>query len=315
MTPATTSNAPNQRRIRAMGIGLVLLNLLLAYLLLRLWPAGLSKDSLGNTMQTINLWRGTSSFFSFDISLDVRLLLLVMVAGGLGSLIHAATSFGDYVGNENFDESWSWWYVLRPFIGMVMAVIFYMAIRGGFLSTGTEAGSINPFGIAALAGLVGMFSKQAGDKLDEIFNTLFKTDGDKKRKDGLTNPVPIVSDIEPKSVEPLTENVKVEVIGTDFAQGAVVRVNGTNRETIFVGETKLTSQLLPTDVEKEGELEIVVYNPPPGGGASTPIRLKIGPQAQNGTTNPVPNVSDTEPESVETVTEPDKLNVEKEENE
>jgi len=201
-----------------------------------------------------------------------------MVSGGLGSFIHTATSFGDYVGNEALASSWLWWYILRPFIGMMLAVVFYLVIRGGFLSAGSNAGSINPFGITALAGLVGMFSKQATDKLNEVFNTLFRTapgEGDSKRKDNLTNPVPSISDFEPKSIEPMTNNFIVNVIGTGFVKGAVVRIKGTNRETEFVDETKLTTKLLPDDVRKEGELEVTVFNPLPGGGESTIMKLKI----------------------------------------
>ena len=36
-----------------------------------------------------------------------------------------------------------------------------------------------------MAGLVGLFSKQATDKLNEVFSTLVKSGGDDKRKDKL----------------------------------------------------------------------------------------------------------------------------------
>ena len=48
-----------------------------------------------------------------------------------------------------------------------------------------ETKALSPFGIAGLSGLVGMFSKQAIDKLREVFETLFKTTEDDKRKDKL----------------------------------------------------------------------------------------------------------------------------------
>jgi hypothetical protein len=258
-----------------MGVGLISFALLLAYTFLSVWPAGLSEAAKGTERQTITMFRNA---LEFNVTLDVRLLLLVLAAGGLGSFIHTATSFGDYVGNETLSRSWLWWYILRPFIGMILAAIFYLAIRGGLLSPGTNAGSINPFGVAALAGLVGMFSKQAADKLNEIFNTLFKTEpsgGDSKRKDSLKNPVPVISDIEPKRIEPLTQNIIVNVKGSGFAKGAVVRVNGTSRETILLDETTLTAKLLDEDVTTAGELELTVFNPPPGGGLSTPIKLRI----------------------------------------
>jgi hypothetical protein len=275
-----TKKMPGMWQVRFMGIGLVLLGLFLAYLFIRLWPAGLEENTKGSALQTIHLWR---SSIVFNITLDARLFLLVMVAGGLGSFIHTATSFGDYVGNDKLSSTWLWWYILRPFIGMALAVVFYLVIRGGFLSAGTEAGQINPFGIAALAGLVGMFSKQATDKLDEVFNTLFRTapgEGDSKRRDNLSNPVPSISDFEPKSVEPMTNNLLVNVKGTGFVKGAVMRINGTNRDTDFVDESQINAKLLPADVEKEGELEITIFNPPPGGGESTAMKLKIAPKTE-----------------------------------
>lgn len=275
-TQQTLGTPAKGGRIMALGFGLLALAFLLVYLFLILWPSGLSPNATGDSLHTVYFLPAQRA--PFTISLDVRIILMVMMAGGLGSFIHAATSFGDYVGNEKLTTNWSWWYVLRPFIGMILAIIFYLVIRGGFLSAGTEAGKINPFGIAALAALVGIFSKQAIDKLDEVFNTLFRTasdGGDAKRKDNLLNPIPNVTEIDPQSVEPKTENVIVIVKGTGFVEGAVIRVNGVNRETQFSNNTQLTAKLLPEDVAEEGEVEVTVFNPGPGGGTSIPLKLKI----------------------------------------
>jgi IPT/TIG domain len=271
--PPPEKTPPSGWEIAVTGVGLILFVFLLAYMLTRFWPAGLHEGSDGSELRTIQVFRDR---WTFNVSLDVQLILLVMTAGGLGSFIHTATSFGDYVGNETLARSWMWWYILRPFIGMTLATVFYLVVRGGFLTTGT--GGINPFGIAALAGLVGMFSKQAADKLNEVFNTLFRTapgEGDSKRKDDLTNPVPMITDLEPKEVEAGTGNVMVTIKGVGFAQGVAIQVNGTNREVKYVNHTQLTATLLPDDVSQAGELELTVVNPPPGGGVSIPIRLKI----------------------------------------
>lgn len=52
-------------------------------------------------------------------------------------------------------------------------------------SSGT--GATNPYGFSGIAGLCGLFSKQATDKLREICDTLLSTtgDGDRDRRDGL----------------------------------------------------------------------------------------------------------------------------------
>jgi hypothetical protein len=114
------------------------------------------------------------------INRDIDLLLLVLLAGALGSFLHIARSFAEFIGNEQLNSSWVWWYCLAPFIGAGLALIFYAAVRGGFLAISTSANiktsDLNPFGIISLAALVGMFSKEATTKLGEVFKTLFKSD-------------------------------------------------------------------------------------------------------------------------------------------
>lgn len=138
----------------------------------------------------LQLWPSESSGAS-----ETTLIIIVMLAGALGSYVHAATSFVTYIGNRSLTPSWIWWYVLRPFIGMALALIFYFVVRGGLLSVGAGADGVNYFGIAAVAALVGMFSKQATDKLQELFDNLFKTEkgkGDDQRKDKLEEGMPVL---------------------------------------------------------------------------------------------------------------------------
>jgi hypothetical protein len=118
--------------------------------------------------------------FGWDISRDVDLLWLVLIAGALGSFVYIARSFVDFVGNKSIRGSWSAWYLLYPLIGSALALIFYLAIRGGFLTASTASADVNTFGLVAVSGMVGMFSKQATNKLSELFTTLFKTEKDSK---------------------------------------------------------------------------------------------------------------------------------------
>jgi hypothetical protein len=72
-------------------------------------------------------------------------------------------------------------------IGIALALVFYLLIRGGLIiPNGSTEPQINAYGIAGLAALVGMFAKQATDKLAEIFDTLFRSDKEKTRSDPLT---------------------------------------------------------------------------------------------------------------------------------
>jgi hypothetical protein len=158
---------------------LIVLNLVLFYLLFKVWPGQVPMKS---DYSEIRLLPG---FGKITIWNEARYLLIVVFAGALGSYIHLATSFADYVGNRQFVTSWKSWYVLRPFIGSALALIIYFGARGGLISGTTGADSLSPYGIAALAGMTGMFSKQAADKLREVFENLFKTEKP-PRTDALT---------------------------------------------------------------------------------------------------------------------------------
>jgi hypothetical protein len=206
--------------------------------------------------------------YRFQPTLEVRLLLLVLLAGAIGSYIHASSSFVDYLGNRTLISSWVWWYLLRPFIGMMLALLFYFVFRGGFITAGVNPGGegaasfINPFGIAALAGLVGMFSKVATDKLNEVFLTLFSPkagQGDAKRGDKLTAGIsPVVAAISPNSGSK-DGGTPVTITGTDFLDGAAVMFGGVAASAIlFKDATKLTAA---TPAHAPGIVDVEVTNP------------------------------------------------------
>jgi hypothetical protein len=183
-------------RTNLIGLYMAIMAIFLAYVVFALFPERITGDN------GVIVWHTNVKFltFKFVIQPETRLLLLVMAMGAFGSYVHAGTSFVSYVGNRSFKESWTWWYLLRPFIGMALAVIFYFVIRGGLFSAGAAASDISPYGFAAVAGLVGMFSKQATDKLEEVFNNLFQVSqetGDHQRADKLDVNSPVVEKMIP----------------------------------------------------------------------------------------------------------------------
>ena len=194
---------------------------------------------------------------------DERLILLVIVAGILGAFVHGATSLADYLGNNTFNSSWTWFYFLRPAIGMSLALVFYFVIRGGFLSTTGGAADINPYGIAALAGLVGMFSKQATDKLSEVFGTLFRAapgQGDAKRQDPL-KPPPVPITLNPANVVAGSEAFKLTVSGTGFVQGDSIKVNDVAQTTTLDSPTTLSATIPKEAIANPATLKVTVVNP------------------------------------------------------
>ncbi len=112
------------------------------------------------------------------------MMLLAMVMGGLGGSVHTATSYIVFVGNRELEKSWIWWYVLWPFIAMTLAVIVYFVIRAGFLTFGSTPTELNPYGIAAISALTGMFTKRTTEKLREIMELILNVKTPTKLHDG-----------------------------------------------------------------------------------------------------------------------------------
>ncbi|HWB63668.1 MAG TPA: hypothetical protein VG603_09180 [Chitinophagales bacterium] len=65
---------------------------------------------------------------------EQRYFMLVALGGALGALVHVATSFVSFLGNQKLYIQWLPWYFMRPFIGSAIAIILYTAIRGGIVT-------------------------------------------------------------------------------------------------------------------------------------------------------------------------------------
>jgi hypothetical protein len=192
-------------------------------------------------------------------SSDRGMLLLAAVAGATGSFIHGAQSLSSYLGNREFKPSWAAWYFLRPWVGGVLALAIYFVIRAGLVA-GT--GLIDPHSVVALGLLGGWFSKTTTDKLQEVFETLFKTDEDKKRKDKLT-PIakPIIESIEPSRVPPGHDQLIIK--GKNFQKEARVNVGDTKLIPTFESSERLSVSLsdLPQRPTPGSKVTVQVENP------------------------------------------------------
>jgi hypothetical protein len=146
-----------------------------------------SKDTdYGNGVIAISPAVISWNFFGLHfagISQELQLLLLVIFSGALGSSVYAIKSLADYRGAGKLYSVWYIFYFVQPVEGAGIALIFYFAIRGGFLAgTGADVKAVNPFGICAVAALAGAFSDMAFGKLREVFETLFKPTDDRPGK-------------------------------------------------------------------------------------------------------------------------------------
>jgi hypothetical protein len=161
-----------------------------------------SKNATGNEeitrtiLMTVKREKVTDEWAGLPITLtrELQLLVLAILAGALGSFVHALKSFADFAGNRTLTASWFWWYITRPFLGAALTVIFYAVLRGGFMvGTPADAKSVSEFGVIALSAMVGMFADKASDKLAEIFDTLFKGADQRSGKLG----APIINEFAP----------------------------------------------------------------------------------------------------------------------
>lgn len=169
------------------GVFLFLAGIMFAIFTYQLWPELVTTEkSSYYKIDSYILW----GLFHVKITGELCLILLVILSSCLGSYVHVTTSFVNYVGNKSFKTSWIWWYILRILIGIALALIFYFTLRGGLLTSQSTDQFINPFGIAGISGIVGLFSRQATEKLREVFDTLFsvKDQGAEVLKDKLTEP-------------------------------------------------------------------------------------------------------------------------------
>ena len=162
------------------------------------------------------------------INQESRMIIVVLLTGALGSIIHLISSFVKYVGTKTFEKNWIIWYILRPFIGMGLALTFYFTLRGGLLSANTSSEELNVYGIVTITTLAGMFSKQATEKLNELFENIFKTD--QKGEDPNDDPEDDLKSSETESVE--KETIQEE----DKTEETEEEINSESTETEEISE-------------------------------------------------------------------------------
>jgi hypothetical protein len=107
----------------------------------------------------------------------VSFAAITMFAAGVGSVIATILGYLEHASEKkDFERAYAPWYVGRPLMGLLLGLVFYFLLRGGLLvvtQTSTETKDLNAAGLAGVGSLVGLFSKQAIEKLQEVFDTLF----------------------------------------------------------------------------------------------------------------------------------------------
>jgi len=180
---------------------------------------------------------------------ETRLLLIVMICGFLGALIYALRSLFYYVGHRSLLWSWLPMYVVVPIVGSMMAVVFYLVLRGGLFSSTTTVSDTSPFGFAGLAALVGMFIQQSAEKLKAIFETI------------MAKLVPGGDSVKPqpptvRTVTAKAGDTEITIDGDHFTTAATVFNGATELKVTKRSDTQLTATV-PT-LKQGDKLSITV---------------------------------------------------------
>jgi len=144
---------------------LVLSNVPLACLVV-LWPE--KADLAGPSRIRLPGW-------SWTIPPEHRILLCVAFCGLLGGSIRMLLRIREDFTSLRVESLYIPWYFLTPPIGAILAVGFYLVVRGGFLASGTSVEDVNVFAFGGTGVLVGMFAEAATDRLEGAFTTAFST--------------------------------------------------------------------------------------------------------------------------------------------
>ncbi|HTS51886.1 MAG TPA: IPT/TIG domain-containing protein [Burkholderiales bacterium] len=271
--PVDPANLMNQAERWFLAVYLAGAALLLLYIFGKFWPNEISTGTWAAETKEF-LFGG----FEVPTSAEGRMLVLILCAGALGAMVHAVQSFVDFHGNQRLARSWLPWYLLRPVVGALMALVFYLLLRGG-LVTGAlqESGgqtAVSVVGLTGAGALVGMFSDLASLKLKEIFTTIFATALKTERADPLAPPPKLqVESLDPATLTPGSPSPKVTVRGKNFAKDAKVLVDGKERTTTYRSSEELVVELDAQDIAAAGDRKIAVANP--GGDTSDAMTLTV----------------------------------------
>jgi hypothetical protein len=100
------------------------------------------------------------------------------------------------------------------------------------------------------------------------------------------NPVAVVTAITPDATVVGTGGT-FTLTGTNFMAGSQVRIGGFSPTTTFISATQLQFSLQPNNLPNGGFAQVLVVNPPPGGGLSNSVQLRVD--------NPAPTLTEVTP--------------------
>lgn len=142
----------------------------------------------------------------------------------------------------------------------------------------TPAVLLNPYAVAAIGLLVGLFNAQAMSKLKKIAVALFEeepTGKEPPKKDPLDARAPELAELNPSQATVGSNDLPLAVLGEAFMDGDVVLIDGKPQPTEFVSENELTATIPTASLAAAGELRISVRRPQPRPMQSNELTFKV----------------------------------------
>jgi subtilase family serine protease len=89
------------------------------------------------------------------------------------------------------------------------------------------------------------------------------------------NPVPSISSLTPAQMAANSRDQVLLINGSNFISSSMVTYNGKSHDSSLLSPTQIELFLAPSDVSTVGNYPIIVDNPSPGGGASSPVNFAV----------------------------------------
>ncbi len=109
-----------------------------------------------------------------------RVLIYIGCSGGLGCLAFSMFGYIEHLSKDDFDPNFTWWYVMRPFIGIIYGIFAFLFVAGGLMTLSGVSTDANLFltktvmFYCALAFLAGYAEHSFSLQLKELAEALFK---------------------------------------------------------------------------------------------------------------------------------------------
>src|SRR5262249_9891605 len=136
------------------------------------------------------------------------------------------------------------------------ALVFALVIRGGFFSPSATFDDTSPFGFAAWSVLVGMFTREAAEKLKQTFEALL-TQAQKGKDHAAT--APTISKIDPPSGS-VNGGFPVTITGMGFVAESIVNFGDQLIQKPQVGKDG-TTLTVTAPAHAAGQVAVEVINP------------------------------------------------------